>query len=120
MSKREIVRATQSKMPVVHLNKPQQEIDAMILSVQENTFFVNGHNHRDKRLRLYLPGNGGLLSAVSMMAAGWDGSASDNPGFPKEGKRNVKWDSSECRSQSFGIYDLGLTIDDCCGRKSST
>ncbi len=28
---------------------------------------------QDKRLRLYLPGNGGLLAAVAMMAGGWDG-----------------------------------------------
>ncbi len=34
----------------------------------------------------YFPGNGGLLYAVAMMAAGWDGApAGDAPGFPEKG-----------------------------------
>lgn len=33
----------------------------------------------------YFPSNGGLLLAVGMMAAGWDGEPSHLPGFPKEG-----------------------------------
>ncbi|TFK50312.1 hypothetical protein OE88DRAFT_1700972 [Heliocybe sulcata] len=33
----------------------------------------------------YFPGSGGLLYAVAMMAAGWDGSNRDAPGFPTEG-----------------------------------
>ena len=34
----------------------------------------------------YFPGNGGLLYAVAMMAAGWDGAPAGNaPGFPKKG-----------------------------------
>lgn len=41
---------------------------------QKNTYLVSGHNYQDARLRLYLPGNGGLLMAVAMMCAGWDGS----------------------------------------------
>jgi hypothetical protein len=41
----------------------------------------------------YLPGNGGLLYAVAMMAAGWDG-APDKPapGFPDDGSWVVKWE----------------------------
>jgi hypothetical protein len=41
----------------------------------------------------YLPGNGGLLYAVAMMAAGWDG-APDRPapGFPEDGSWVVKWE----------------------------
>jgi len=35
---------------------------------KKNTYLVNRHNYQDKRLRLYLPGNGGLLAAVAMMA----------------------------------------------------
>ena len=30
-------------------------------------------------------GLSGLLAAVALMAAGWDGAESDAPGFPKEG-----------------------------------
>lgn len=37
-----------------------------------------------------MPGNGGLLTAVAMMCAGWDGCDSPNPGFPKDW--DVKWE----------------------------
>jgi hypothetical protein len=33
----------------------------------------------------YFPGSGGLLYAVALMAAGWDGSEGAAPGFPSEG-----------------------------------
>ncbi len=40
----------------------------------------------------YFPGNGGLLYAVAMMAAGWDGDTGGHaPGFPREGWV-VKWE----------------------------
>jgi hypothetical protein len=32
-------------------------------------------------LPVYLPANGALLAAVSLMAAGWDGAGTDLPGF---------------------------------------
>ena len=38
----------------------------------------------------YFPSNGGLLYAVAMMAAGWDGSTGSAPGFPKDGSWTVK------------------------------
>ncbi|MGC9941643.1 MAG: hypothetical protein ABSE48_07395 [Verrucomicrobiota bacterium] len=41
----------------------------------------------------YLPGNGGLLYAVAMMAAGWDGGPKQHaPGFPKDGSWTVHWE----------------------------
>lgn len=41
----------------------------------------------------YLPGNGGLLYAVAMMAAGWDGAPNRNaPGFPDDGSWTVLWE----------------------------
>ncbi len=41
----------------------------------------------------YLPGNGGLLYAVAMMAAGWDGAPNRNaPGFPNDGSWTVRWE----------------------------
>lgn len=78
-------------MTAARLNKPAQAIDALLMDVQKNTYLVNGHNYQDKRLRLYLPGNGGLLAAVAMMAAGWDGNEGPNPGFPDEGWK-IKWE----------------------------
>ena len=38
----------------------------------------------------YFPSNGALLTAIAMMAGGWDGSTSDFPGFPKDGSWIVK------------------------------
>ena len=42
----------------------------------------------------YLPGNGGLLYAVAMMAAGWDGAPAGQhaPGFPNDGSWTVRWE----------------------------
>ncbi len=41
----------------------------------------------------YFPGNGGLLYAVALMTAGWDGAPKGNaPGFPKDGQWVVKWE----------------------------
>lgn len=79
-------------MTAARLDKPDQAVNALLMDVQKNTYLVNGHNYQDQRLRLYLPGNGGLLSAISMMCAGWDGNSENNPGFPKDGKWNVKWE----------------------------
>ncbi len=79
-------------MTAARLNKPDKAIDALLMEVQKNTYLINGHNYQDKRLRLYLPGNGGILTAVAMMAAGWDGSTEPNPGFPKDDKWNVRWE----------------------------
>jgi len=38
----------------------------------------------------YLPGNGGLLTAIAMMCAGYDGNKKMNPGIPKNGEWKVK------------------------------
>jgi hypothetical protein len=57
-----------------------------------NTYLPNGHNYQDSRLRCYLPGNGGLLTAVALMCAGYDGCTEPNPGFPKDGTWDVRWE----------------------------
>jgi hypothetical protein len=49
----------------------------------EDTWLANRHNPQRAGLPLYLPGNGGLLAAAALMAAGWQGASSDAaPGFP--------------------------------------
>lgn len=41
----------------------------------------------------YFPSNGGLLYAVAMMAAGWDGAPVGHaPGFPDNGQWKVRWE----------------------------
>jgi hypothetical protein len=79
-------------MSATRLGIPDKAIDALFMDVTTNTYLPNGHNYQDKRLRLYLPGNGGLLTAVAMMCAGYDGSNVDTSGFPKDGTWKVKWE----------------------------
>lgn len=79
-------------MTATRLGTPEKAIDALLMPVQTNTYLVNGHNYQDDRLRIYLPGNGGLLAAVALMCAGWDGNNTTNPGFPKDGTWKVQWE----------------------------
>jgi hypothetical protein len=78
-------------MTATRLEQPEKALDALFMNVQTNTYLLNGHNYQDDRLRLYLPGNGALLTAVAMMCAGWDGCKTVNPGIPKDGWK-VKWE----------------------------
>lgn len=79
-------------MTATRLNQPEKAIDALMMDIKTNTYLPNGHNFQDARLRLYLPGNGGLLAAVAMMCAGYDGCKTINPGIPKNGKWKVRWE----------------------------
>jgi hypothetical protein len=82
-------------MTATRLHMPDKAIDALFMPVHTNTFLANGHNYQDDRLTIYLPGNGGLLSAVAMMCAGYDNNKTDNPGFPKDGSWKVRWEGLE-------------------------
>lgn len=80
-------------MTAARVGKPDLAIDALLMKVQKNTYLNNGHNYQDERLTLYLPGNGGLLTAVAMMAAGWQGAPDISaPGFPKDGSWIVRYE----------------------------
>jgi len=79
-------------MAATRLGMPDKAVDALFMDITTNTYLPNGHNYQNARLRLYLPGNGGLLTAIAMMCAGYDGSTSDTPGFPKDGTWKVKWE----------------------------
>lgn len=79
-------------MNAARLGEPEKAVGALLMNKRTNTYLVNGHNYQDDRLRVYLPGNGGLLTAISMMCAGWDGCKEKNPGFPKDGNWDVKWE----------------------------
>lgn len=81
-------------MTATRLGMPEQAIDALMMPVTKNTYLPNGHNYQRANLRCYLPGNGSLLTAVALMCAGWDGyKGPPDPGFPKNGKWKVKWES---------------------------
>ena len=77
-------------MTAARLQMPEKAIDALLMNIITNTYLKNGHNYQSERLTLYLPGNGGILTAIAMMCAGWDGSTEENPGFPKDGSWKVK------------------------------
>lgn len=79
-------------MTATRLHQPEKAVNSLLLQMQKNTYLNNGHNYQDGRLRIYLPGNGGLLSAVALMCAGWDGCTDRNPGFPKDGNWDVRWE----------------------------
>lgn len=79
-------------MTATRLGLPDKAIDALLMNITTNTYLRNGHNFQDGRLRLYLPGNGGLLTAISMMVGGYDGAKQSMPGIPKNGKWKVKWE----------------------------
>ena len=77
-------------MTATRLGLPDKAVDALLMKVRTNTYLPNGHNYQEGRLPLYLPGNGGLLAAVALMCAGYDGCQEQNPGIPKTWK--VKWE----------------------------
>jgi hypothetical protein len=91
-------------MCAARLGEPEKAVDALLLDTPKNRYRLNGHNHQRPGLTIYLPGNGGLLYAVAMMAAGWDSpamagvgetsGASKNraPGFPNNGQWTVRWE----------------------------
>ncbi len=81
-------------MCAARLGETETALNALLIDKVKNTYLVSGHNFQTAdRLRLYLPGNGALLDAVAMMCAGWDGCKDTvNPGFPKDGKWNVRWE----------------------------
>ena len=79
-------------MNATRLGEPDKAVGALLMDKRTNTYLPNGHNYQDQRLRCYLPGNGGLLTAIALMCAGWDGCDTPCPGFPKDGTWDVRWE----------------------------
>jgi hypothetical protein len=78
-------------MAAARNGEPQIAIEALLKDSSRNQFDWRGVNTGGPCL--YLPGNGGLLYAVAMMAAGWDyGPNKPAPGFPEDGSWTVKWE----------------------------
>lgn len=68
-------------MTAARLGRPGLAIDALLRDEVKNRITAVGHNPQlGGILPLYLPGNGALLAAVSLLAAG--GSDGTAPGFP--------------------------------------
>ena len=71
-------------MTATRLGEPETAIDCLFLESPKNTWLPNGHNWQRVDLPVYLPGNGGLLTAAAMMAC-------SRNGFPKHGWR-ARWE----------------------------
>ncbi|MHA8094138.1 hypothetical protein ACMH5Q_04515 [Aquirufa lenticrescens] len=76
-------------MTALRLHDSERAVDYLLKPVQKNTYLNNGHNYQDKRLRLYMPGNGGLLSTLAWMAQGQIGNPSFS-GFPQSWKVKIE------------------------------
>jgi len=70
-------------MTATRVGQPAQAVDCLLLDLPKNTYLPNGHNWQTPNLPAYLPGNGGLLTAIALMTAGWDGGPG-RPGFGPE------------------------------------
>jgi hypothetical protein len=81
-------------MTAARLGETTTAVDALLMKTEKNRYLPNGHNWQRQNLPCYLPGNGGLLYAVAMMAAGWQGAPKTHaPGFPQDGSWTVRWEN---------------------------
>jgi hypothetical protein len=78
-------------MNAARLGHPDKAID-FLLNYPSFTWDEHGLSGGGVAPFPYFPANGGLLYAVAMMAAGWDGSTGAAPGFPKDGSWTVKYE----------------------------
>ena len=81
-------------MTAARLGETKIAIDALMMQTEKNRYLPNGHNWQRPNLPCYLPGNGGLLYAIAMMAG--------LKAFPADGSWTVR--SSGYQPQSF--FDL--------------
>ncbi len=76
-------------MTAARLRDGRTAVDLLLRDGVKNTYDAAGHNPAmGSFLPLYLPGNGGLLAAVSLMVAGWEGGP-ELPGIPDDGTWRV-------------------------------
>ncbi|WP_158799242.1 hypothetical protein [Pedobacter sp. L105] len=78
-------------MSAARLGHPDKAVD-FLLNYPGFTWDEHGLSGGGVSPFPYFPSNGGLLYAVAMMAAGWDGSTGAAPGFPKDGSWTVKYE----------------------------
>ncbi|MDR0412090.1 MAG: hypothetical protein LBH75_08985 [Treponema sp.] len=77
-------------MTMCRLGRNSDAVDLLLMDSLKNTYLSNGHNRQegDAALPLYLPGNGGLLLATAVLAAGFDGN--EGCRFPKSFNAEVE------------------------------
>ena len=76
-------------MCAARLDEPERAIQLLVGQYNRNPFRPSGYTvRRPDQTPMYMPANGGWLSAVALMAAGWDGAVDKDgkpihaPGFP--------------------------------------
>lgn len=82
-------------MTAVRLHDPDTAVEILLKDTPKNSYVASGNNFQETRtdLPLYLPGNGSLLLAAAMMAAGCPGCEEALPGFPKNGRWKVVFEN---------------------------
>lgn len=78
-------------MTETRLGNPEAALDILLYQTGKNCYETSGNNRQVQRkdLPLYLPGNGSLLLAAALMAAGYEGCVAAHPGFPDDGSWKV-------------------------------
>ena len=71
-------------MSAAAIGRGEQAIDFLMMEAPKNRYLLNGHNYQNPRLAIYLPGNGGLLTAVAKMCVYGQ--------FPHNDKWKVRWE----------------------------
>jgi hypothetical protein len=80
-------------MSAARLGETGMAMDLLLMETAKNRYLQNGHNYQRDNLPCYLPGNGGLLYAIGMMAGGWEGAPKRRaPGFPDDGSWSVRYE----------------------------
>lgn len=83
-------------MAAARLGETERAVKILCNESPQMTFSQTGYVQRPKEIRsltnpAYFPVNSSLLAAVGLMAGGWEGAPSGAaPGFPKNGKWNVR------------------------------
>lgn len=76
-------------MAAARAGNPELAVDVLL----HNNFNFDEHGLANGGPFPYFPSNGALLTAVAMMATGWDGSKGEAPGFPKNGNWIVDYEN---------------------------
>ena len=84
-------------MTAARLGERKIAVDALLMETEKNRYLPNGHNWQRQNLPCYLPGNGGLLFAIAMMAGGWKATDEQTPGFPVDGSWKVRVEGLKSR-----------------------
>jgi len=78
-------------MNATFLDEPEEAVNFLMMDSPKNTYLLNGHNYQATDLPVYLPGNGGLLSAIALMCTYNNGNGGN--GFPQNGQWEVRYEN---------------------------